>query len=59
MELYGRALGRASTSPFAEDKTAADAIEAYRELRIRNFTPRRTSGAGGFSGAALVVFGIT
>ena len=30
MELYGRALGRASTSPFAEDKTAAEAIEAYK-----------------------------
>ena len=31
MELYGRALGRKPTSPFAEDKTAADAIAVYRE----------------------------
>ncbi len=31
MELYGRALGREPTSPFAEDKTAADAIAVYKE----------------------------
>ena len=58
MELYGRALGREPTSPFAEDKTAADAIESTGRP-TRTFTRRRTSGARAFSRAALVVFGIT